>query len=181
MIEKRITRAIESGNENRIREVLADVYARYARLVLFIIGKYVRSSHDAEDLTEDVFVSCFEAMLSGTRVDNIKYYLTSTAKNKALNYLSRERNKAKLGEQGVLLDPTYDPEEGLISSCAYDELIRELRGYLSERELSIIIARSINGESFSEIAKTHGISQNAVTIKYHRVIKKIRKYGGKGL
>jgi RNA polymerase sigma-70 factor (ECF subfamily) len=180
MSERRLVRSIRSGDGDRIRRAFSEIYARYSRLVYFVISGYVHNVHDVEELVSDVFAAYLDTMLGGGEITNIKYYLTTSARNVAINHLSRagKRAYAELREN---VRAAVDVSEAIISTYAYGEIVGELRRFLSEDELGVVIARSVYGESFADIAKSRNVSQNTVISRYHRAIKKIRKRGIRSL
>ncbi len=177
MSEKRIMRAVRSGDRERIRETFAEVYDSYVRLVYFIVSRYVRDTHAAEDVTEDVFVSFFETLLYVKSIDDVKYYLTVAAKNKAADYLARESNRTALGDSyGEIHTDSVSVEESVLASCSYAEVVGKLRRYLPSSDVDIIVARAVMCESFAEISERMKMPKNTVIARYYRAIKRIRKY-----
>ena len=75
-----------NGNDQTASEVFRDIYNTYYKLVYFVLAKYLTSSSDIEDILVESFVSLFE---NRKKITNIKYYLTTISKNKALNFLKK--------------------------------------------------------------------------------------------
>ena len=89
-LEKRMKRAIKSNDIRIIHEVFEEIYVTYGKLVYFKIMQYVSNKLDVEELTQDVFVS-FYNNLKCTDILDIKYYLVTSAKNKAVDFIKKKK------------------------------------------------------------------------------------------
>ena len=62
-LEKRLSKARQAGNHEKINGVFEEVFNEYSKLVAFIIFKYVSKKEDVEDLVMDVFLKVFRESL----------------------------------------------------------------------------------------------------------------------
>ncbi|MDE5547036.1 MAG: sigma-70 family RNA polymerase sigma factor, partial [Anaeroplasmataceae bacterium] len=100
---KRLYHRIQSRNEEKIHKIFNEIYATYCKLVFFVISKYVNQLEDIEDLTNDVFLSFFNQIQQINLTDNIKSYLTTSAKNKALDFMNKKNNYVEVSESIFLI------------------------------------------------------------------------------
>ena len=89
MNDKRLYHKIQSSDEEQIHKIFNEIYIKYGKLVFFVISKYVQQYQDIEDLTNDVFLRFFNQIQQMDLTNNIKSYLTTSAKNMALNFISK--------------------------------------------------------------------------------------------
>lgn len=54
--EKRLKRALISGNIDMINQLFDELYNRYIGLVCFVITKYVKNNDDILDIAQEVFL-----------------------------------------------------------------------------------------------------------------------------
>ena len=171
MSDKRLYRRIQSGSEDQIHKIFNEIYIKYGKLVFFVISKYVPRYHDAEDLTNDVFLSFFNQIQQIDLADNIKSYLTTSAKNKALNFVNQQKNYVEVSESIFLI-----PDKN--SDNSYYLLLKEMEECLSKEEIEIILKHSVEGMKFKSIAEEMKKPTNSIITKYHRAIKKFKNYKG---
>ena len=63
------------------------VYLEYKNLMFFIIASYVSNKADIDDILSDSFMKAMESRDTLRDPDNLKSFLASIAKNKALDFL----------------------------------------------------------------------------------------------
>lgn len=157
-----------NGNDQTASEVFRDIYDAYYKLVYFVLAKYLTSSSDIEDILVESFVSLFE---NRRKVTNIKYYLTTISKNKAINLLKKRDREINV-DQFVL--------ENTITShnSNYNEVVEKLRECLDQESVDIIIEHVVEGISLVELSKKYNQSVNTLKSKYRRALKKAGAYLG---
>ncbi len=69
----------------------------------------------------------------------------------------------------VIIDPASEQEEGITLDVVYALAL------LSEKERTLVTLRHIEGNSFSEIAQLLGESENALKVRHHRALARLRK------
>lgn len=168
----KLKKFIEEKNKRKIDELYEDIYYSYRKLVSFIISKYVNNHMDVEELTNDVFINFYKKI--GTQeINNIKYYLVASAKNSAVNYLSKKQVYIEYDEDFV-----YKCESNEYSLDKYYELIDYLKSIISDFELEIILKHIVYDYSFDDLSKLYNKPLKTIYSIYSRAIKKIKK-GGK--
>ena len=85
--EKKLKLILSTGKVELINALFEEIYTKYKGLVCFIISKYIKSVDDVVDIAQDVFLDFFNNAKNVN--NNIKFYLTSSAKNKALDHLKK--------------------------------------------------------------------------------------------
>ncbi|MDE6660681.1 MAG: sigma-70 family RNA polymerase sigma factor [Anaeroplasmataceae bacterium] len=166
---RRLVSRIQSGNEEQIHKVFNEIYVTYGKLVFFVISKYVHQQQDIEDLTNDVFLGFFNQIQKINLTDNIKAYLTTTSKNKALNFINQQKKCFEVSD-----DIYFIPDKN--SNNSYYLLLKEMEECLSKEEIEIILKHTIEGLKFRFIAEELNRPTNSIITTYHRAIKKFKKY-----
>lgn len=169
MKNKRLISKIQFGNEEQIHKLFNEIYVTYGKLVFFVISKYVYQREDIEDLTNDVFLSFFNQIQQIDLKNNIKSYLTTSAKNMALNFIRKQNNQLEVSESIFLI-----PDKN--NNSSYYFLLKEMEECLSKEEIEIIIKHIVEGIKFKSIAVELKKPTNSVVTTYHRAIKKFKNY-----
>lgn len=165
--EKRLVNAKKLHNKEKLDVLFEDIFNEYSHLVAFIIYKYVKEKEDVEDLVMDVFIKFYETCLA-SHIANIKSYLASMAKNKAINYVKSKMNKDIVYDEDIVMEVEA-------ASSNYQDIIDEISKYLDQEEVNIIIMHNVYGYSFVEVAKKLNKPATTIRTKYHRIIKKIER------
>ena len=157
--------------DHRDEKAFEKIYKDYVKLVYFVISKYVDNKSDTEDLTNEVFVDFCIQMRD---VKNVKYFLVSLAKRKAIKYVN-DKNRINITyDETTCGDAAGDEESGFDSG--YFVIIEDMRKVLDDTETDIIVEHVIFDKTFKEIAKKLGKPLKTVWSTYDRAIKKYKKY-----
>ena len=169
-IEKKLNKALKTKDENLIHSIFEEIYKEYGKLVYFKIMEYIKEEESAKDLMQDVFVSFFNN-INFIKLESIKYYLLTSAKNKSINYLKNKNNNTVIYE-----DYIYNLEEAKnIDSLEYKNVLYKMREILSDFEIKIVLRHTLDDLSFKKLSKEYGKSINTILSTYFRAIKKIKE------
>ena len=166
--EKELKLALKSNSIEQIHSVFEKIYSFYVRLVHFTISKYISSPSVIEELTQDVFIVFFNHLNSS--INNIKYYLLITAKNKSIDYL--KSNNSKIEYSDLKLYRNIIDESNSIN---YTDIINRLKEYLNDFEIEILIEHILYGYSFKELSKKYNKPLNTIKSIYLRAKNKIKE------
>ena len=130
-----------------IKDDIEKIYNKYINLVSFVVSKYIKDEEIIKDISHDVFLNYIEQK---DKVKDIKKYLTSTAKYISLSYL-KEINAIKYE---TLIEKNNDCNIYTdLSNIRYKLFIDDLRKFLNDEEIDIIIFLIIYDYSLIEISK----------------------------
>ena len=158
-LELQLKNALKSNSIDNIHNVFSKIYSFYGRLVYFTIMKYVDNQSDIEELTQEVFVDFFNNL--DNKIYNIKYYLLTSAKNKAIDYLKSKKHNIEYTD----LSQFRNFEDDSISKN-YENLLSAFKNYLSDLEIDILIQHIINDLTFKELSKSKFTSFINIKIDY---------------
>ncbi|MBU0997467.1 MAG: sigma-70 family RNA polymerase sigma factor [Firmicutes bacterium] len=145
-----------------------EIYDTYSRLIFYVSYEILRIRQDAEEVVNDTFISFFNSINDIDETKNIKYWLVTTAKNKAIDIKRRMNSRSLINDTDILdIDSFASP-----ITHEYD-IFKEIQRYLSEDEYAVIIYRFIYNMSFHNIAKHLDANIGTVTSRYSRAIKKL--------
>lgn len=139
----------------------------YSRLIFSICYSTTHNYFDAEDLTQETFLSAcrsFQSFDGG----NIKAWLTKIALNKCRDYLkSASRRSIPSDTAGELIPAPDDPEREVVDRLEFERL-RSLCDGLREPYRTVVTAHLIAGMSVPEIAERTSTNPKTVHTRLQR-------------
>lgn len=154
-------------------EVVADHSARVYRLAYRLTG----NRHDAEDLTQEVFIRVFRS-LGSYEPGNFGGWINRITTNL---FLDRVRRKSKFrmdgfldGSEERLVGSEPQPEHAM-QDAHLDPDIEQALASLSEEFRVAVVLCDIEGLSYDEIADVLGIKIGTVRSRIHRGRTQLRK------
>ena len=127
----------------------------------------------AIDMVQDTFIKTWQHIERGEEIQNLKAYLYHVMNNLIIDYY----RKSKSGSLEVLLDEGFNPVDESVDieeSAEVSLVVSSLDG-LPDEDKKIIVLRHIDGHSISEIAEMLEETENVVSVRLHRAIKKLKK------
>ncbi len=147
--DERLVALIREGHDHAF-EVL---FERYHSRLLAFCRHMLRSTEDAEDVLQEVFVKAHAAMLADERHINVRPWLYRIARNRCLNHLRRpvpegqDSMDVMVGEGGVTTAERVQKRED------FRALVIDV-GELPETQRTALLLREIDALSYEEIAET---------------------------
>ncbi|RKU10716.1 hypothetical protein C6502_10855 [Candidatus Poribacteria bacterium] len=167
-----LIRRAQSGDEGAFVELIRVYYP----FVYAIVIKIVNDPHDAEEIVQDTFLNAYRGLGRYQEMERFKNWLGEIARNRARSWLRKQRidtvpidevNEHTLGTEDL-------PDEQLIRR-EQRELIRRAMDTLSEKDREIAHAYYLDGASYDELTRAHGLSYNAIAFRLSRAKRQLAK------
>lgn len=132
----------------------------------------------ALEMTQDVFMNLWGYMSRGKKVEHPKTFLYRCAHNAYVNDIRTKRVKISLDdlmEEGFDVEYNEEDKEELELQKEVVENARRLDGNYRE----VIIMRYVDGLKVKEIAEILGETDNNVSVKLNRGLKKLKEVYGR--
>ncbi|HEX4745923.1 MAG TPA: sigma-70 family RNA polymerase sigma factor [Gaiellaceae bacterium] len=148
------------------------LFERHSRMVYGICRAMLRDVHEAEDATQQVFLSAHKALLGGAQVRDPAGWLATIARNecRARAVAGMRRPLALAGEDLDALPASGDDRE----RCAQVDEIRDALAELPERQREAVVLRYLYGLRYGEVAKALDISRPATEALLFRARRALR-------
>ena len=153
------------------------LFDRYKQKLYFFLLKVVRNEADAEELVQEVFMRIWISRFALDKVDNPASYIFITARNRALDLLSKGLKDDQLKTQ------LYHHSENAGNETEETILFRESRELIDRAVQNLPVQQKMvyelsrhQGASREEIAQTLQLSQNTVRNHLAAAIKSIREF-----
>lgn len=133
--------------------------------IVHFISSYSIDKEQAEDLAQEVFCSLWEHRSLLDPDGNIRSYLYTSARNKAINILKAAAYSGRAGSEEALAAISDDSLTEMIEALELEDLIRKAFETLPESSRKSFEMSRLQGMKNREIADTLGYSLKA--IEYH--------------
>jgi RNA polymerase sigma-70 factor (ECF subfamily) len=158
---------VKTLSEAKKESLFNVAFKDYSRLVSFVISRYINNIEDIKDLTLETYTKYYANI---SKVENQKSYLTTSARNLAIDFLRKNK--------GIVINELCDEDLYIenVSTNNYKEVMEEFSLCLNVDEIKIINLYSIYGFSFKEISYKLNIKENTIKTQYHRALEKYKKW-----
>ncbi len=178
--QKKIEQALRDGSAR-----FEDIYLTYYRGIYNYIYGFMGHREKTEDLTADVFVSAYRnlSQLDLSR-GSFSAWIYSIARNAVRDHRKRAAFRCEvLGDVPEKADfsAPFAENGGIDDSLKNPENIwlQQILERLSDEEKDLLILRYQTGLSNQEVGAVLGLSIDAVSKRYSRLLLKCRKLAGK--
>lgn len=147
------------------------LYQRYVTPLYRYLYRRVGSTHDAEDLTAQVFTEALEGLFANRYRESRCFlaWLFTIARRRAVDFYRRRPVEP--------LDDPPSPEPGLLAAVEKGEDLQRLGRLLArldEDRRELLRLRFSAGLSFAQIAQIEGRSEAAVKMMVYRTLESLR-------
>lgn len=151
------------------------LYERYFQRIYAFVHARVRSHSDAEEISQETFVSVFKSIESYRGQASLLSWIFGIAKNLANNSIRRSKNQREkldtVDPQHFVPGPAFgrgSPDEEL-GFQRYASAVRDQMRSMSEWQLRIFEMRHLENLSIPEIARRTHRSNDAVRSSLYRI------------
>ena len=166
-----ISRA-QAGDEGAFTELMRTHYAFVYAIVIGIVN----NPNDAEEVVQDTFLNAYHGLAQYKDTNKFKSWLAKIARNRALNWLREGRIDAvSINEVSESTLQSTDSLDEQLLRDEQRELIRRAMGTLSQKDREIARAYYLEGATYDELIRTHGLSYKAISFRLSRAKQKLAK------
>lgn len=165
--EATLVRALRSGDV----DALAEVYRRFAPMLMSVAFRLLRSKESAEDVLHDVFVGLPEAVRKYDERGKFAPWLKQVTARVALSVIRHEETANRLAT-----DVTPRLQSDVHARMTLDSAVSRLPSALR----AVLVLKEVEGFTHAEIASMLGISKGASEVRLHRALSQLRAMLNKG-
>jgi len=166
-IERELITKAGQGDMGAFREI----YQKASGYVYTLAYRVVNTKHDAEEVTQDVFLKLHQSLGSFKFEASFKTWLYRVAVNTALNHAKKRSRVTKREVEEIFEDPATvtqpDAAKGIEAGEAEHQL-KILLDQLNPEQRVCIVLREIEGMDYQTIAKSLCININTVRSRLKR-------------
>ena len=162
----------QTGDEG----AFADLMREYYPFVYTIVIGGVNNPHDTEEVVQDTFLSAYRGLTQLEDTTKFKSWLAEIARNCARQWLRKQRGETlSLEEVGEEILQTEDSPDERLARQEQRELIRRTMETLPQKDRDIARAFYLEGVSYDELIRAHGLSYNAIALRLFRIKRQLSK------
>ena len=161
----------QSGHENAFENLVQ----RHYRAVYGLAFKYCRIREDAEDITQEVFVTLARKLNSFRHRSSFRTWLFRITINAAMDFL-RKRSRNRSYETPITNgestgNPVPSPEDVMESRLIYEEIDK-----LPDKQKAALILVLSEGLSHKEASKVLNCSETTISWRIHRARQSLERF-----
>ena len=186
--ERRLVRRLKARDEDAFREMVRTYQEQVYNLVFRMLGNH----EEAEDLSQDVFVTVFKSIDRFRGDSKLSTWLYRIAANQCKNrykYLARrqfhaakpldelsERDAAgRDGGPVMSLQAQISEPDKIVEGKRLEEAIQREIAALDDEQRLLVVLRDIQGLSYQEMAVITELPEGTVKSRLHRARRNLKK------
>lgn len=133
----------------------------------------VSNRDEAVDIMQETFMRTWDYMQNGGKVRNMKAFIFRVANNLIIDWYRKKKPVLLDDEQAVSI-PDEEHSDNPEKLVEHEEILAFLK-MVDEPYRTAITLRFVEGFAPKEIAKILGESENTISVRVHRGLKKLRE------
>jgi RNA polymerase sigma-70 factor, ECF subfamily len=161
---------------NDKEQIIDQLMQEYSDGILYLVFTYVKNRATAEDLTQEIFIKCYEKLDQFNQQASIKTWVYRIASNHCKDYLrSWHYRKIKLNEKvwDYIPSKSKQVEEEVISKNQENSLYRAIMA-LPIKYREVVFLHYYEELSLAEISKVTTININTIKTRLKRAKELLR-------
>lgn len=165
--------SVYMDHKNDTEQAFLELYDECADALFRHCYYRVSSREIAEELTQEAFLRVWNYLAEGKTIDNPRAFLYRIAGNLIVDHYRarKESSLDALAEQGF--DPAGDSGSSILEYASGQQMLRLLEK-LEPQYREILTLRYVDDLSIRDIADIVGQTENAVSVRIHRGIEKLK-------
>lgn len=139
------------------------IFEEYFDKVYYKVLSIVKNSDDAEDISQEVFMSVYKNLNKFREESNIYTWIYRIAINKTYDFFKKKKNELEINEEVLLIADEFNTDTNI--------LLEEKLNLISEKEKEIVILKDIYGYKLKEIADMKNMNLSTVKSIYYKALK----------
>ncbi len=149
----------------------------YKRDIYWLIRRLVLDHHDADDLTQEVFIKIWKNLDNFRGDSGLFTWIYRIATNEALGFLkTRNRRKILARLQPADQDDQITYNDAFYRAAPSQQRFQESLLRLPDKQRTVFLMRYYDEIPYEEMSAILKTSVGALKASYHHAVKKIQKY-----
>src|SRR6185369_8842856 len=147
---------------------------RHIRLVHSVALRHTSNSHQAEEITQAVFIILARKAGSLGQKTILSGWLYQAAQLTAANFQRAEFRRTRR-EQEAFMDSTLESTQTEAAWCELAPLLDEAMAHLGGTDRDAVVLRYFENKSLEEVGKALGVEERAAQKRVSRALEKLRR------
>lgn len=140
-----------------------EIFEQYFDKVYYKVLGIVKNSDDAEDISQEVFISVYKNLKKFKGESNIYTWIYRIAINKTYDFFKKNKTMLEINEEILSLEYNVDMNTNMI--------LTEKLKKISMQEREFVILKDIYGYKLKEIAEMKDMNLSTVKSIYYKAIR----------
>lgn len=158
-------------------DAFAAIVTRHVNKVYSIALRHVRNPHQAEEITQAVFVILARRARQLSSRIILSGWLCRTAQLTAVTFIRSETRRARREQEAYMQNPMTETESDVWPQIA--PLLDLAMAGLNEADYQALVLRFFDGKSMKEVGAALGASEDAAKMRVNRAVEKLRLFFAK--
>lgn len=160
---------------NKAEVSFENIYSRYYTPILAYFIKRIGNRSDAEDLTSEVFLYCFNNYDTyDSSKSSVATWLYLVAKSRFYNYCRDRKQTEDIDDYSNIIEDTNNLVERAVYLSELRAQLNEALNELTERQKRIVVMKYFEGMDAEEIATILDTNANNVRVQLSKALKRLR-------
>lgn len=139
------------------------LFEEYFDKVYYKVLGIVKNPDDAEDISQEVFMSVYKNLKKFREESNIYTWIYRIAINKTYDFFKKRKAELEINEEVLSIADEFNSDTNMI--------LEEKFKLISNKEKEIVILKDIYGYKLKEIAEMKNINLSTVKSIYYKALK----------
>ncbi|MBS9776195.1 MAG: RNA polymerase sigma factor [Fusobacterium sp.] len=139
------------------------IFEEYFDRVYYKVLGLVKNSSDAEDISQEVFISVYKNLDKFRKESNIYTWIYRIAINKTYDFFKKKKVELEINEEILSVADTFSADTNMI--------LEERLKILPSREKEIVILKDIYGYKLKEIADMKNMNISTIKSIYYKALR----------
>ncbi|CAL7870741.1 RNA polymerase subunit sigma [Fusobacterium necrophorum subsp. funduliforme] len=140
-----------------------EIFEQYFDKVYYKVLGIVKNSDDAEDISQEVFISVYKNLKKFKGESSIYTWIYRIAINKTYDFLKKNKTMLEINEEILFLEYNVDMDRNMI--------LAEKLKKISMQEREFVILKDLYGYKLKEIAEMKDMNLSTVKSIYYKAIR----------
>ena len=159
---------------NRSDEAFTELVTRHVNLVYSVAMRRVGNQHQAEEITQAVFIILAKKAGGGCAMTPLSSWLFQATRLTANNFVRSEMRRHRREQEAHMQSITNEPDNGVWRQIA--PLLDTAVASLNERDRRAIVLRFYEGRDLREVGTALGATEEAAKKRVARAVEKLQKF-----
>lgn len=159
----------------QLEKNISDIYNQHYLDVYKFLICFTGNQHDAEDMTQEVFIRVLNQLSRFNHSSNMKTWIFSIAKHIAIDHY-RKKKFTSIFKEGFFhqMRSNQKPSNEIVEENELKKAVHMAISKLKPTFRAVVIMRGINEFSIKETSDILGCSESKVKVDYHRALKELK-------
>jgi len=161
------------------------IVREYTAMVAAMVGRYARNDADREDLSQEVFIRAYRALVKFRGVGSFEGWLRKIAVYTCLDWLRKKKHSETVSmyelerEKGECIEikeigAVESNLEAKLNSAEALEILQKAMESLSPEEHLVIVLKELEGRSIHDVSQLTGWSESNIKVRAHRARERLK-------